>query len=141
MSGPERGSYRGNEAPSSGTALTDERMEVLMGRLLQSGVFLAAAVVALGGLLYVVHHGTEHVAYGTFRPQPLKLKHPLSVLVTLRRSGTAGVLEAGILILIATPICRVIFALVSFAIERDRLYVLVSAVVLAALLFGLLHGG
>jgi uncharacterized membrane protein len=122
-------------------ALTDERMELLMGRLLQTGVFVAAAVVAAGGLLYVVHHGTEHVAYGTFRPRPLNLKHPLSVLTTLRRSGAAGVVDAGILILIATPICRVVLALVSFAIERDRLYVLVSTIVLAALLFGLLHGG
>ena len=91
MSGQKSGSDR-TEATH---ALTDERMELLMGRLLQTGVFVAAAVVAAGGLLYVVHHGTEHVAYGTFRPRPLNLRHPLSVLAALRRSGAAGVPGSG----------------------------------------------
>ena len=121
--------------------LTDERMELLMGHLLQTGVLAAATVVALGGVLYVLHHGGEPVSYRTFQPKPLNLRHPLELLAALRRSGAVGVVGAGILILVATPICRVIFALVSFALERDRLYALVSAVVLAALLFGLLQGG
>lgn len=122
-------------------ALTDERMEFLMGRLLQTGVLAAAAVVALGGVLYVLHHGGEHVAYGSFQPKPLNPRHPVRLLETLRGSGAVGVVGFGILILVATPICRVIFALASFALERDKFYVLVSAVVLAALIFGLLHGG
>jgi uncharacterized membrane protein len=45
----------------------------------------------------------------------------------------------GVLLLIATPIARVVFAVVSFAMERDWLYVAISAVVLAILAFGLLH--
>lgn len=122
-------------------ALSDARMEELMGRLLQTGVLAAALLVAIGGLLYVVHHAGEHVAYGTFRPKPLNLREPANVAATVRNSASSGLLEVGILVLIATPICRVIFALISFAVQRDRLYVLVSAVVLAALLFGLFHGG
>ena len=121
--------------------LTDERMEYLMGRLLQTGVLAAAAVVALGGVFYVLHHGGEHVAYRSFQPKPLNLRHPVRLLETLRGSGAVGVVGFGILILVATPICRVIFALASFALEGDKFYVLVSAVVLAALAFGLLHGG
>ena len=121
--------------------LTDERMEFLMGRLLQIGVLAAAAVVAVGGALYVLHHGGEHVAYRSFQPKPLNLRHPVRLLETLRGSGAVGVVGLGILILVATPICRVIFALAAFALERDKFYVLVSAVVLAALIFGLLHGG
>ena len=129
------------EAQTRHPALTDERMELLMGRLLQTGVLIAAGVVAFGGVLYVLHHGGEHIAYRIFQPKPLNLRHPLSLVAILRSSGAVGIVAAGILILVATPICRVVFALVSFALERDRLYVVVSAVVLAALLFGLLHGG
>ena len=121
--------------------LSDERMEFLMGRLLQIGVLAAATVVAVGGALYVLHHGGEHVAYRSFQLKPLNLRHPVRLLETLRGSGAAGVVGLGILILVATPICRVIFALAAFALERDKFYVLVSAVVLAALIFGLLHGG
>ena len=128
------------EVKAERPALVDQRMELLMGRLLQTGVLAAAAVVAFGGILYVLRHGGEHVAYRIFQPKPLNLRHPLSIMERLRSSGPVGIVAAGILILVATPICRVVFALMSFAVERDRLYVIVSAVVLAALLFGLLHG-
>jgi uncharacterized membrane protein len=133
---PERNGVHKQKLP-----LTDECMELLMGRLLQTGVLAAAAVVAVGGVLYVLHHGGEPVSYRRFQPKPLDLRHPFSMVADLRRWGSVGIVGAGILILIATPICRVIFALVSFAMERDRLYVAVSAVVLAALLFGLWTGG
>ena len=129
------------EESAKTAGLSDARMEAMMGRLLQIGVVAAAAIVAIGGLLYVAHHGGEHVAYNRFRPMPLNLGRPESVAASVRNSGSSGLLEAGILVLIATPICRVIFALISFALQRDRLYVFVSAVVLAALLFGLFHAG
>jgi uncharacterized membrane protein len=45
----------------------------------------------------------------------------------------------GLLLLIATPVARVAFAVVAFALERDKLYVAVSLAVLAVLLFGFIH--
>jgi uncharacterized membrane protein len=47
----------------------------------------------------------------------------------------------GVLLLIATPILRVAMALVGFAMERDRQYVLIAAIVLALLLYSLSAGG
>jgi uncharacterized membrane protein len=43
----------------------------------------------------------------------------------------------GILILIATPVARVAFSVFAFAEERDRMYVIVTLIVLALLLFSL----
>jgi uncharacterized membrane protein len=40
--------------------------------------------------------------------------------------------------LIATPVARVIFSVVAFAIERDRMYVSFTVWVLAILLYSLL---
>ena len=40
-------------------------------------------------------------------------------------------IQLGLLLLIATPVARVIFAAVGFAIERDYLYVGITLVVLA----------
>jgi uncharacterized membrane protein len=51
----------------------------------------------------------------------------------------ATIIQLGILLLIATPVARVVFALVAFAIEHDRLYVAVSLTVLAVLLFSFFH--
>jgi uncharacterized membrane protein len=54
------------------------------------------------------------------------------------RIGNAGsVIQFGLLLLIGTPIARVVFAVVAFAIQKDRTYVFISLIVLAALLYGL----
>ena len=45
------------------------------------------------------------------------------------------------LLLIATPIARVLISVIGFARERDWMYVACSLLVLALLLYGLVHGG
>jgi uncharacterized membrane protein len=55
---------------------------------------------------------------------------------TLMLSGR-GIIQIGLLILIATPVMRVILSLASFARQRDWLYVGFTALVLALLLFSL----
>jgi len=119
----------------------DARMEAIMGRLLQVGVLLAASVVLAGGAMFLRAQAGDPASYRTFVAHRLELRHPASLLGGLLRGDASSVIELGILLLIATPICRVIFAVVGFAIERDRLYVAISLTVLAVLLFGMLRGG
>ena len=49
-------------------------------------------------------------------------------------------IQLGLLVLIATPIARVAFSLVAFALQRDRIYVIVTLIVLAVLLYSLTGG-
>lgn len=51
-----------------------------------------------------------------------------------------GVIQLGLLLLVATPIARVALSLVAFMRQRDRRYVLITAIVLAILLFSLAGG-
>jgi uncharacterized membrane protein len=51
-----------------------------------------------------------------------------------------GIIQLGLLLLIATPVARVAFSVVAFALERERLYVIVTLAVLAVLLFSLAGG-
>jgi len=44
------------------------------------------------------------------------------------------------LLLILTPVARVGFSVVAFVVERDRMYVAMTLVVLAVLLYSLLAG-
>jgi uncharacterized membrane protein len=120
--------------------MDDARMEVFMGRLLRFGVLLAASVVAAGGMMYVVAHAGERVSYRVFAARPIALRHPMALLGGMARGDETAIVELGILLLVATPICRVIFAVIAFAMERDRLYVAISLTVLAVLLFGMLRG-
>jgi uncharacterized membrane protein len=120
-------------------ALGDARMEIIMGRLLQVGVLLAAAVVTAGGAMYVIAHSGARSDYRVFAAKPIEVRHPAALLHGIMHGDPSAIIDLGILLLIATPICRVLFAVVAFAIERDRLYVAVSLTVLAVLLFGMLR--
>jgi uncharacterized membrane protein len=132
---------RRGDSPVSERELDDARMEIIMGRLLQVGVLLAATVVLLGGIMYIFAHAGERTHYRAFVARPLVLRHPHALLRGLVAGDASAVIQFGILLLVATPICRVLFAVVAFFLEKDRLYVAVSMLVLAVLLFGMLRGG
>jgi uncharacterized membrane protein len=125
------------KAPVDGTQVKrfgDPQMEVMMGRLLQVGVLLASAVVLIGGVLYLhAQHGSAP-NYRSFSSEPAKLRQLRDMGHGLASGDPATIIQLGVLLLIATPVARVAFALVAFAIERDKLYVAVSLTVLAVLL-------
>ena len=125
--------------PAAAHAIGDARMENIMGRLLQVGVLLAAAVVTAGGAMYMIAHSGARPNYRVFAAKPLEVRHPAALLSGIARGDPLAIIDFGILLLIATPICRVLFAVVAFAVERDRLYVAISLTVLAILLFGMLR--
>lgn len=109
-----------------------------MGRLLQVGVLLASFVMLAGGILYLkAGHGATP-SYRTFVSEPQRLRHFGGIVHGIAVGDPAAIIQLAVLLLIATPVARVVFALISFSIERDKLYILVSAVVLAALLYGFL---
>lgn len=117
----------------------DRRMEMIMGRLLQFGVLLASFVMLAGGILYVRAHRDGIPDYRIFKSEPQALRHIGGVMSGVADGDPAAIIQLAVLLLIATPVARVVFAVIAFGIERDKLYVLVSAVVLAVLLFGFFH--
>jgi uncharacterized membrane protein len=54
----------------------------------------------------------------------------------LKLSGR-GIIQLGLLLLIATPVARVAFSVWGFAAEHDRMYVVFTLMVLAILLLSL----
>ena len=48
-----------------------------------------------------------------------------------------AIIQFGLLLLIATPVARVAFAAIGFAMERDYLYVVITLIVLVVLLYSL----
>jgi uncharacterized membrane protein len=117
----------------------DRQMETMMGRLLQIGVLLASLVVLGGGVLYVWGHFGNRVDYRTFAGEPADLRSVSGLFRLLLTGDPAAVIQVGAILLIATPIARVVFAVVAFALERDRFYVAVSLTVLAVLLASLIY--
>lgn len=120
---------------------SDEQVETIIARLLQTGVLVAAAIVTLGGILFLIRHGLSLPHYSVFTGEPSGLRSVSGILTgTLTLQGRY-LIQFGLFILLATPVARVAFAVVAFAFERDRLYVGVSLIVLAVLVYSLTWGG
>jgi uncharacterized membrane protein len=120
--------------------LTDKEMETEIGQMLRIGVSLSAVVVFLGGVLYLrSERGVPD--YVHFHAMADRLRTIRGVLHGVARFDAASVIQLGIFLLIATPVVRVMLCVVGFARQRDRLYVGVSALVLAILSYSLVAGG
>ncbi len=116
----------------------EQRFESLVGNLLRMGVLLSGMLVFVGGLIYLVRHGDAVPHYQAFRGEPADL---CSVAGIVRRSldlSGRGVIQLGLLLLIATPVARVLAAWVVFSSQRDWTYVLIASIVLVALTYSLI---
>lgn len=118
----------------------DDQVERTIGNLLRVGVLLAAAVTAAGGVIYLAHHGGETADDSVFRGEPADLRGPAGVVRDALTGSGRGLIQLGALLLIATPVARVAFTISAFGRRRDVLYVVVTLVVLALLLFSLFGG-
>jgi uncharacterized membrane protein len=116
---------------------SDERIEQAMAILLRAGVLLAATVVLIGGSLFLGRHGSRIADYHVFHGAPVDLRTVPGILADALAGRGRGLIQLGLLILIATPIARVALALVAFLLQRDRLYATATLIVLAVLAFSL----
>ena len=65
--------------------------------------------------------------YRVFKSEPQALRHVGGVMRGVAAGDSAAIIQLAVLLLIATPVARVVFALIAFGIERDKLYIAVSA--------------
>ena len=117
--------------------LNDKQVEIFIGQVLRAGMLLSVAVTLLGLFLYLLHHASTVPNYHTFHSVSRGLLHPGALLPEAFHGEPLAIIQFGILLLIATPVARVAFLVGAFALERDRLYVFVSGLVLAVLLYSL----
>ena len=85
----------------------DTRLEILIGRVLRIGVATSTLCLVVG--------------------LPIAL---------LRPDASPWLLNVGIILLIATPAARVVLSIVEYAIARDRLFLLLTTIVLLELVVG-----
>jgi uncharacterized membrane protein len=116
---------------------SDERVDRMLGSVLRAGVLVSAAVVLVGGCIYLARHGDEPPDRRTFHGEPAEFTHPAGILRAASAGGGRGVIALGLLLLIATPVARVALAGYGFLREGDWLYTAVAIFVLIVLLVSL----
>ena len=119
--------------------MDDRRLETIIGRLLQTGVLLAAAVVAAGGILYLVQDHSTRANYRQFVEGGPAIQTLPGIIASAVHLNSEGLIQIGLVLLILTPVARVAMAIVGFLLERDRMYAVVSLIVLLILAYSLIR--
>jgi uncharacterized membrane protein len=115
----------------------DERMDGYIGHLLRIGMLTSAAIILVGGVLYLVQHGHDPANFSHFSGISPSLRSLSGIVHNAFHGDSASIIQFGLLVLIATPIARVIFTVIAFAAKRDLMYVVISVLVLGVLLYSL----
>ena len=127
--------------PSQPQPWSDRRLELILGNLLRFGVLFSAAVVLAGACIYLKRHAHQPADYRIFRGEPSEFRTIPGIVQSVIHGRGRGLIQLGLLFLIATPIFRVAFSVVGFALERDWMYVVFTLIVLMTLLYSLLGSG
>lgn len=117
----------------------DEKIENAVALILQYGVILAAVVVAIGFGLFLIRHGLNYATpdYLHFHGEPEKLISFSGIYHSLISGRPIAIIEFGLMILVATPIIRVAYSVWGYSMQRDRIYTIISLIVLAVLLISI----
>jgi uncharacterized membrane protein len=119
---------------------SNQPVEGIIGDLLRAGVVIAASATLLGGIVYLARHGKEAPSYRVFVCEPADLCRVSGIIADARALRGRGIIQLGLLLLVATPVARVIFSVAAFALRRDWTYVVITLIVLTALSFSLFIG-
>jgi hypothetical protein len=120
-------------------------IQQLIGNTLRWGVILACLLATIGGVYYLMEHGLDPVPdYRHFDIASAAAQTNYTTLGGLWQGilhgDAASCVQVGVIVLILTPIARVVLALFDFIVEQDWLYVSITAIVLAVIISNSLGG-
>ncbi|MGN6296558.1 MAG: DUF1634 domain-containing protein [Ginsengibacter sp.] len=117
--------------------ISDVDIEAVMGRLLITGVIISGALILFGGVYYLIEKGFSVPHYKTFVGEPSNLRSVKQIFKGVIHFDSLSIIQLGLLLLIATPISRVIFSVIGFFFEKDYLYVVISFMVLIIIAYSI----
>ena len=110
---------------------------VWISRILRVGVFTSASIIIIGGILFAIQHPDAVFSFKSFAGEPARLREVNSIISEAFQFRSRSVIQLGILILIATPVLRVIFSFFEFLIHKDWIFVIITAIVITTLFYSL----
>lgn len=125
-------------------AQTVHRLDATISSILRFGVAISLTLIVSGLLITLVEHPDSMVSHTDLH----RLTDPGAAFPHTFKEVTAGTaalqgqatVAMGLLMLIFTPILRVIVSIGAFVLQRDRVFVLLTAIVLTVLALSFLLG-
>lgn len=122
--------------------MKDKDIQSIVGWVLRAGVMASMAVVIVGGIIFLYRHGGSAANYSVFKGQPDFVKSG-GIFSGIFAGHGRSIIQAGIILLIATPVVRVAISALGFIAEKDYLYTAITLVVLGIIITSMItgHGG
>ncbi len=121
--------------------ISDTDVQQLVGQVLRYGVLTACFLAIAGGVAYLAHHGQSTVpSYHTFQGEGAEYTTFEGIIKGAMALQPTEIIQFGVLALIATPILRVVLSLVAFILEKDKMYILITLIVLGIIMTSIFGG-
>tara|TARA_R110000868_G_scaffold244441_1_gene500747 strand:+ start:2404 stop:2766 length:363 start_codon:yes stop_codon:yes gene_type:complete len=105
--------------------------------ILQLGIFLSIALVLSGGLWFLVQHGNEPLLHNAY----LATRYDIDIITiwqSPRLFSPIGLIELGLLVLVAAQVLRVALLGCYYALIRDHWLMSFSFFILVVILYSLI---
>jgi uncharacterized membrane protein len=118
----------------------DTDIQLVIGWTLRIGVFTAICIVFFGGIFYLYRHGNSIADYHLFKGVPNFIDSASGIINGMLTLRGQAIIQGGIILLIATPVIRVLISAIGFILEKDYLYTVITLVVLLIIFISMLSG-
>ncbi|RFM31894.1 DUF1634 domain-containing protein [Chitinophaga silvisoli] len=115
-------------------------VEMFIGQQLRWGVITASVIAFVGGIIYLANYGGGTPEYHVFNGAPEYVRHLPGIFHGVAQLDGRAIIQLGVVVLLATPITRIAFSVVAFAMEKDKLYVVITLLVLSIIIFSIFSG-
>lgn len=115
-------------------------MQLLLGQVLRAGTLISIGIVLIGGIFFIARHGQTVESYHVFKGIPDYLQHPSTLFAAAGGLSGQAIIQIGIILLILTPIFRIVFSAFGFIMEKDYMYLVISLIVLLIIFSSMLTG-
>ncbi|WP_095951489.1 DUF1634 domain-containing protein [Flavobacterium sp. ACN6] len=119
----------------------EKDFQTIIGNLLRYGVWISLAVAFMGGIVYLMHNGTQIEDYSVFKENDRNIFEVIADIYQGAIQGDgASLIFTGIILLFLTPVLRVLLSLFSFLLEKDYLYVGITLIVIVIIIISISFG-
>ncbi|MFD2939415.1 DUF1634 domain-containing protein [Flavobacterium notoginsengisoli] len=119
----------------------EKDFQTIIGNLLRYGVWISLSVAFIGGIVYLMNHGSQIEDYSVFKENDRNIFEVIAAVYNGAISGDgSSLIFTGIILLFLTPVLRVLLSLFSFLLEKDYLYVGITLIVIVIIIISISFG-